>query len=486
MEQDQLEKLVRSFLATSRETEWVEFKHNNADPEEIGEYISALANSAALVNEQTAYLIWGIDDSTHQILGTSFKPHQAKHKNQELENWLAGMLSPRLDFKIHELEMDGKSVVVFTIPAANHRPVRFKETEFIRVGSYKKKLKDHPEKERSLWASFQQRNFENDLALENISSDQAIGLLDYPAYFHLTQQPLPANRDGILNRFIDEKFLIAQSDGDYSITNFGAILFARDLNRFGRLARKAVRIIFYRGKGRAEAIREMPGSSGYAIIFNQAVQYINDHLPVHEELQEGAYQREVRMYPNIALRELLANLLIHQDFSIRGAGPAVEVFDDRIEYINPGAPLIDPHRFIDKPPRSRNETLAGFMRRLNFCEERGTGIDKIILAVEAAQLPPPEFLAKDDNTIAILFAKKPFAEMTRPERIRACYQHACVLYELRERMTNASLRERFNIAEKNYSMVSRVISEAIKAGLIEIFDPKGSSRRNTSYIPKWS
>ncbi len=486
MEQDQLEKLVRSFLASSRETEWVEFKHNNADPEEIGEYVSALANSAALVNEQSGYLIWGIDDSTHQILGTSFKPHYTKHKNQELENWLAGMLSPRVDFKIDELEMEGKPVIVFTVPAANHTPVRFKETEFIRVGSYKKKLKDHPEKERSLWASFQQRNFENDLALENISANQAIGLLDYPAYFHLMQQPLPANRDGILSRFIDEKFIVAQSDGDFSITNFGAILFARDLNRFGRLARKAVRIIFYRGKGRIEAIREMPGSSGYAIIFNQAVQYINDHLPVHEELQEGAYQREVRMYPEIALRELLANMLIHQDFSIRGAGAAVEIFDDRIEFINPGVPLIDPHRFIDTPPRSRNETLAGFMRRLNLCEERGTGIDKIILAAEAAQLPPPEFLAKDDNTIAILFAKKPFAEMTRPERLRACYQHACVLYEHRERMTNASLRERFNIAEKNYSMVSRVISDSIKAGLIEVFDPKGSSKRNISYIPRWS
>jgi ATP-dependent DNA helicase RecG len=484
MEKDQLEKLVRSFLVSSRETEWVEFKHNNADPEEIGEYISALSNAAALVNEQSGYLIWGIDDSTHQILGTTFNPY-SKHKNQELENWLAGMLSPRLDFKIHQLEMDDKSVIVFVIPAANHTPVRFKETEFIRVGSYKKKLKDHPEKERSLWASFQQRNFENDLALENISADQAIGLLDYPAYFHLTQQPLPANRDGIVSRFIDEKFIIAQSDGDFSITNFGAILFARDLNRFGRLARKTVRIIFYRGKGRVEAIREMPGSSGYAIIFNQAVQYINDHLPVHEELQEGTYQREVRMYPDIALRELLANTLIHQDFSIRGAGPAVEVFDDRIEYINPGAPLIEPHRFIDKPPRSRNETLAGFMRRLNLCEERGTGIDKVILAVEAAQLPPPEFLAKDDNTIAILFAEKPLAEMTRPERIRACYQHACVLHESRQRMTNASLRKRLKIADSNYPIASKIIAETLKANLIQLFDSGSASKRDKSYIPNW-
>ena len=308
--------------------------------------------------------------------------------------------------------------------------------------------------------------------------------VDYPAYFDLTQLPLPANRDGILERFLDEKFIVAKSDGDFHITNFGAILFARDLNRFGRLARKAVRIIFYRGKGRVEAIREMPGSSGYAIVFNRAVGYINDHLPVHEELQ-GAFQREVRMYPNIAIRELLANMLTHQDFSIRGAGPAVEVFDDRIEFINPGAPLIEPHRFIDKPPRSRNEGLAGFLRRINIGEERGTGIDKVILAVEAAQLPPPEFLAKDDNTIAILFAQNPFAEMTRPERIRACYQHACVLYESRQRMTNASLRERLKIADSNYPIASKIIAETLTANLIKLFDSGSASKRDKSYIPNW-
>ena len=485
METEQLEKQVRSFLRLSRETEWVEFKQNIATPEEIGEYLSAMANAAALVNEPIAYLIWGVEDVSHRVTGTSFNPRTAKVGNQELESWLIHLLSPRLDFQFHQLELDGHAVVVLVIPAARHTPIRFKETEFIRVGSYKKKLKEYPEKERRLWASFQQGNFEADVALENVSADQAIGLLDYPAYFHLTQQPLPANRDGILSRFIDEKFISAQSDGDFSITNFGAILFARDLNRFGRLARKAVRIIFYRGKGRAEAIREMPGSSGYAIIFNQAVQYINDHLPVHEELQERAYQREVRMYPDIAIRELLANMLIHQDFSIRGAGSAVEIFDDRIEFINPGAPLIDPMRFIDKPPRSRNEVLAGFLRRINIGEERGTGIDKVILAVEAAQLPPPEFLAKDDNTIAVLFAEKPLAEMTKPERIRACYQHACVLYESRQRMTNASLRERLKISDSNYPIASKIIAETLKANLIKLFDSGSASKRDKSYIPNW-
>ncbi len=482
---DKLEKQLRSLLALPRETEWVEFKHNNADPEEIGEYLSALANSAALTQQPCGFIVWGIDDTTHKPVGTSFAPRHQKIGNEELENWLIRLLTPRLDFRIHELELEGKQVVAMEVPAANHTPVRFKDTEFVRVGSYKKKLKEYPEKERRLWGLFQQQHFEADIALDDASAEQVTSLIDYPAYFDLTAQPLPANRAGILERFVDEQFIVPKPTGNFQITNFGAILFAKDLKHFGRLARKAVRVIFYRGKGRTEAIREMPGSSGYAIAFHRAVQYINDHLPVHEELEERTYQREVRMYPDIAIRELLANMLIHQDFSIRGAGAAVEVFDDRIEFTNPGAPLIDPMRFIDKPPRSRNEALAGFLRRINIGEERGTGIDKVIRAVEAAQLPPPEFLAKDDNTIAVLFAEKPLTEMTKPERIRACYQHACVLYESRQRMTNASLRERLKIADSNYPIASKIIAETLKANLIKLFDSGSASKRDKSYIPNW-
>ncbi len=87
-------------------------------------------------------------------------------------------------------------------------------------------------------------------------------------------------------------------------------------------------------------------------------------------------------YPELAIRELVANALIHQDFFISGAGPMVEIFENRIEITNPGSPLVSTARFIDTPPRSRNETLASMMRRFGICEERGSGIDKVITQVE--------------------------------------------------------------------------------------------------------
>jgi ATP-dependent DNA helicase RecG len=143
-------------------------------------------------------------------------------------------------------------------------------------------------------------------------------------------------------------------------------------------------------------------------------------------------------------------------------------------------------RFIDQPPRSRNEDLAAFMRRINVCEERGSGIDKVVFAVETFQLPPPDFRSSADNTIAILYADRPLSQMTSEERIRACYQHACLRYVSNERMTNSSLRERFAIEEQNYSIASRIIADTIKAGLIKPFDPDSSSKKHAKYVPIWA
>jgi len=478
------EELIRHLLSLPKETEWVEFKHNNKDPEEIGEYISALSNAAALHGQPFGYIVWGVDNKTHEIVGTSFKPSTGKVKGQELESWLSVMLSPRPDFRIHELEVDGQPVIYIEMPAALHTPIRFKNVAYIRVGSYKKPLKDYPEKERRLWSLFTEQRFEDGISLSNVSSDDVLSLIDYPAYFEKTEQTLPDNRAGIMERLEMEKFIIPAKGGRYDITNLGAILFAKDISKFDRLARKALRVVIYDGDSRIQTIREQDGSKGYAVGFGGAISFINSQLPQNEQIGE-ALRKEVRMYPEIAIRELVANAIIHQDFSIRGTGPIVEIFSDRIEITNPGIPLIDTNRFIDEPPQSRNENLAAFMRRLNICEERGSGIDKVIFNVELFQLPPPDFSVHGAHTRQPWYAPRAFSEMSKVERIRACYQHACLCYVSNKQMTNASLRERFGIASENYSMVSRVISDAVDAGAIKPHDPDSKSKKHAKYIPFW-
>lgn len=483
MTEAELNRLLRELVTLPKETEWVEFKHNNADPEDIGEYLSALANSAVLHQKYQAYLIWGVDNTTHQVVGTNFCPHTARVGNEELENWLARLLSPRIDFRIHEFQYGGKPVVIIKVPPAFYTPVRFRETEFIRVGSYKKKLKDFPEKERNLWLRFQQWSFEKGVAATSVSPEQVTALIDYPAFFELLGQPLPENRSSILDRLIKERVIVKQGD-EFEISNLGALLFARNLENFEMLARKVLRIIIYKGNNRLETIKEQVVTKGYAIAFEELLRYIDDQLPRNEEIGR-ALRRNVQMYPPLAIRELVANALIHQDFNLAGTGPMVEIFSDRIEITNPGIPLIDTLRFIDEPPRSRNETLAGLMRRLNICEERGSGIDKVIFQVEMFQLPAPDFQVTSSHTKAILFAARKLAGMDRSDRIRACYQHACLCWVSNQKMTNASLRKRFGIIEKNYAMASRIISETIREGLIKPYDPENTSKKHASYVPFW-
>ncbi|MFM7024047.1 MAG: ATP-binding protein [Flavobacteriales bacterium] len=482
MNQEELKILLKDLQAIPKECEWVEFKLNNGNPEEIGEYISALSNSACYDNQDYAYLVYGIEDKTHRLVGTDFYPLSKKVKGQELENWIATQLTPRIDFNIYELENDDLHFAIFRIDATRNTPLKFKGEAYIRVGSYKKKLIDHPEKERKIWNKGNASVFEKEIAISNVSADKIIDLIDCVSYFELTKIPLP-DKKGIIERLVQDK-IITRQNSRFSITNLGAILFAKDLELFDELARKAVRVIVYDGNNRIKTQKERSGKRGYAIGFEGLVKYITDLLPSNEVI-DRALRKRVSMYPAIAIRELVANALIHQDFSIKGSSPMIEVFDDRIEITNPGKPLIDTLRFVDHSPESRNEILARFMRRVNICEERGSGIDKVVFECEFNQLPAPNFIVSENYTRVVLYAHKTYREMDKQDKIRACYLHACLKSVSGSYMTNQSLRERFAIEEKNYSMVSRVISDAIDVKLIKDQDPENTSRKFAKYVPYW-
>ena len=481
---DYLVSLLHELCALPRESEWAEFKVNDAEPQTIGEYISALANSAALVGQALAYLVWGVRNEDHAIVGTQFNPHAARIGNEELESWLLRLLEPKIDFRFFSVEIEGHRVVLLEIGLAVRHPVRFSGQEFIRVGSYKKKLKDYPEKERALWRIFDQTPFEDGIATERASGDDVLRLLDYPTYFDLLERPLPANREGILEALLDDRIIRSSNAGGWDITNLGAILFAKRLDTFHALRRKVVRVIQYRGTDRTETLKEQEDNKGYAAGFEGLISYINGLLPANEVIG-AALRKSTPMFPELAVRELVANALIHQDFFVTGAGPMVEIFDDRIEITNPGEPLVDTQRFVDTPPRSRNEALASLMRRFRICEERGSGIDKVVFQVELFQLPAPLFESPEGFTRTVLFAHKALSAMDKADRVRACYLHACLRFVTRQDMTNTSLRVRFGVEEQNRSTVSRLIREAVEAGAIVPADP-GAAPKLMRYLPFWA
>ncbi len=476
--------LVNELRNYPEEAEWFEFKHNKAEPEMVGEYISALANSAALHGKANAYVVWGVDDSSHKIIGTTFRPASSKVGKEELESWLLRLLAPKIHFRFHELMSDGKPVVLLEISAAFRHPVQFKNQEFIRIGSFKKKLKDHPEKERELWRIFDKTPFERGIATGNVGDEEVLKLIDFPAYFDLLELPLPDGRAAILDALSDDDIILRNEAGTWDITNLGAILFAKRLDRFPGLKRKTVRVIHYKGKSRIDALRELEELKGYANGYEGLVDYIMTLVP-NNEIIEQALRKTVPMFPEVVIRELLANALIHQDLFISGVGPMVEIFEDRIEITNPGEPLVDTQRFVDTPPKSRNEALASLMRRFGICEERGSGIDRVIFNIELFQLPAPLFEVPEGFTRSVLFAHKPLSDMDKTERIRASYLHACLKRVMRDYLTNASLRERFGVEEKNKAAVSRYIREAVDAGMIKPFDDS-ASRKMMKYVPYWA
>lgn len=483
MDFNYLHNLVRDKINNNGETTVNEFKHNNSKPELIGEYISALSNSAAIANIPQATVIWGIEDETHDIVGTDFYPSTCKKGNEELENWLSRNLSPKISFEFHEFMYEEKHLVVLLIESATFQPIKFLGEEYIRIGSLKKKLKDHPDQEKKLWNIFSNTPFEYNIAKVLEHKETIFSLLDFESYYKLLGRSVPSNKDLIIEDFLSDG-LIKNNNGTWEITNLGGILLANRLSDFNKLSRKAVRVILYKGNSKIETRKEQIGGKGYASGFEGLIQYVMESLPSEENIQ-GAFRQENSMYPELAIRELVANALIHQDLSITGTGPTIEIFDNRIEITNPGLPLIQVERFLDSPPRSRNEALASIMRRMRICEERGSGIDKVVDITEKKQLPAPKINVYDGHLKVSLFAQKNLTDMTKEEKIEATYMHACLKYVEQSPMSNPTLRTRFGLPQQKNSIASRIIKDAVEAEKIKPLDPS-TAPRYMKYIPFWA
>ncbi len=296
---------------------------------------------------------------------------------------------------------------------------------------------------------------------------------------------MPTESAELSQWLLAEGLAVADGRGFY-ITNFGAIAAARKLDEFGSLERKRIRVIRYRGTNKVETIDELPGNRGYAVGFEGLIGYLKRALP-HSEVIQQSLRTEVSVYPEIALRELIANALIHQDFTVTGAGPMVEIYDDRIEVTNPGTllPGKRPDRLIGTTPESRNELLASSFRRYRICEERGTGFQKVVGAIELFGLPPLVFTLQENAFRVTLFAPRKFTDMSQTERIEACYQHAVLQYLSSSTLTNTTVRERFKLHEKYRNQITNLIGDAVAAGRIKRKDA-GNGKKFAEYLPYWA
>ncbi len=480
---DKAQSLLRSSLGSPHhELNELDWKIDlSTDKSRLAAHLCAFGNYAG-----GGYLILGV--SNDGVL-EGVNAGDVERMVGQLANLGRDAVEPQLQIDHACEQIDGIGLLFVRIPESSVKPVHRRgrpiDDTFIRSGGTTRGASR--QEIGTMMIHSRTPRWEDLHASLLYTDDELTAALTVTSICEMLGQPEPASDEELLAWMAGESFIERHSSGGGYITNLGAITAARRLALFPDLSRKAARVILYQGLNKANPRQETEGKFGYALSFQQLVKFVGSLLP-QSEVIEKALRQSRTIYPEIALRELIANALIHQDFTISGTGPLIEIFDDRIDISNPGTllPSKRVERLIGTQPESRNEKLARAFRRYRICEERGSGLLKAGLEIELYGLPPIQFSQGPNFFKVTLYAPRTFAQMSAPERLNACYQHAVLRYYSSSAMTNKSLRERLKMPEKQRSMVSVLIQEAVDLGLITSANPENKSKKFAEYIPAWA
>ncbi len=462
---------INQYCISAKEGRKLEFKEakNSYNFEKLCEYCVALANECGGI------FILGISDEIPRtVVGSNAFRDIAETEKKLLD-------SLRFSVKVEEVNHPNGRVVLFHIPS---RPMgsaySYKGRFLMRVGESLESMTD--DCLRKIHAEAKEDFLEEEI-MTGISDQDIIDLLDTQGFFELLERPYPSTRQGVIEALINKDLIDKSPSGDYSIRKIGALLLAKDLSKFG-LQLRAPRVIVYNGRNKLSTKIDKPGQKGYAVGFDGLIKFIMEQLP-QNEIVTSALREHMQLVPETVIRELVANALVHQDFSVTGIQCLVEIYDDRIEISNPGIPILEVDRFIDEN-KCRNERLAELLRLMRICEAKGSGWDKIVFAVEAYQLAAPDFRVSNYKTSVVISGTQTFEQMSKPDKIRACYQHVALKYVMNEPATNQTLRERFKLSEAKTSSVSQVISYTSKEEMIKVDEAAGGGRKFARYLPYWA
>uniref|UniRef100_A0AB33JG75 Helix-turn-helix domain-containing protein n=1 Tax=Prevotella sp. GTC17260 TaxID=3236796 RepID=A0AB33JG75_9BACT len=441
--------------------------------ERLAQHLSAFANLKG-----GGILVYGVHND-----GTCFDI--SKEEIDKIVQTLGNIAQHNLVYSIpieHSvMDFEGHSILFIYIPEQSDKPVhlRGKDIYASYCRSAGQTVKMSRNQVKALIATSQGITFEQQIAKENLTKEEVLQLLNYKALYRLLDKNIPQSTDAIIER-LDDYHLCKQVETTWSITNLGAVLFANSLLDFPNMTGHEVIVRKYIGTNNRQQEFEQHGVYGYAVGFEGLVDFIMRNTS-SEQIE--VKRDTVPTYPRVAVREFVANALVHQDFGITGMPVTIEIFSNRLSITNAGATLNDINRLIDLPPQSRNEQLAQMMFTLGICERRGSGIDRAIEAIEKMFLPPVKFTKSEQHTRIFMYPQKNLKDMTKQEKISACYQHACLKYEDGEKINNQSVRERFELSKNDSSVASRIISDTLEAGLIKPADRETASKKYMTYIP---
>ena len=474
-----LELLTSSLDPPQHELNEIDWKVAlSGDSKRLSEHLCAFANYPG-----GGYLAFGVgNDGSLSGLSTV----DLEQISIKITNLGRDAVEPPLQLDHEAVNFRGVNILIIHIPESSMKPVRKRnhaiDDTSIRSGGTTRRASRqeiaymmlHSETPR--WENLHASLLTTESELQNaLRIDPIIAMLD---------QPIPGVETERIKWMADSGFIVLHPSGGGYVTNLGAITAATDLRNFPTLAEKSVRVIVYDGPNKLKALSDTSGWRGYALAFENLLNFVCNKLPKSEVI-EKALRETVPLYPRVALREIIANAIIHQDFTISGSRPLIEIYDDRVEISNPGKllPSKTIERIIGTQPESRNERLARAFRMYKICEQRGSGLLRAAVQIEEYGLPPIKFEESSNHFKVTLSAPRSFAQMSAAERLNTCYQHTQLKYCSNSVMTNKSLRERLKMPEKQRSMVSRLIQEAVDNNLIAPANPENASRKYTEYIP---
>lgn len=426
-------------------------------------------------------LVFGVNDDASLF---SVTKQESDEIIKKLGNIAKNNLSTSIAIEHWTTEYKGHSLLFIRIPEQIDKPthLRGKEIWDSYTRSAGQTVKMSRSQIKSMIADSQGLHFEKRIVKENVTTETLLKLLNYQKYFEMADKDQPKDIHVIAKR-LEEFGLCQRTEDGWNITNMGAILFANNMADFEGLERYSIIVRKYAGANNRELLSEQIGAFGYVVGFEGLVDYIMK-LTSTEEI--GVVRNMKPTYPKIAIREFVANAMIHQDFSIEGMRVVIEIFSNRITITNPGAPLQDINRLLDLPPQSRNEDLAQAMFLLGICERRGSGIDRAVEAIESMLLPASRFTKGENFTRIFMYPQKSLSDMTKQEKIDACYQHACLLYENNEYINNQSIRTRFGLDKNQSSVASRIIADTLETGRIKVSDENIVSKKYATYVPYYA
>lgn len=356
-----LKEIFFDCVDCSDEYEWFEFKSNHVSPDDVGTYISALSNSAAMLGREESYVFFGVDDKTHEIKGTTFNQNESVNGNEPLQHYLARQLSPSVAFYFEEMMVDSKRIVALVIPAAKTVPTGFKDVRYIRIGSSREKLSKYPQREAKLFSVL---TFGMPTVLTVESKRQHLTFNQLFGYYGMKGLKLRENT-------FEENLDLRNKDGKYN-------LLAQLLSDNSQMP---VRVAIFAGKTKASklyAVREF----GYQCLLyslDEVLRY-GDVLNIFQadETNRIVERKEVRLFNMDAFREAVINAFLHNKW-VDGNEPMITVYSDRIEILSRGglAPLQTKAGFFRGHSVPVNEKLSEIFLQLHISEKTGRGIPVI-------------------------------------------------------------------------------------------------------------